>query len=111
MIGYVTLGTNKFEATLEFYDALFSSVGVNRLWKHADMAAWGRSRAEPALCLARPFDGERASVGTGVMVALKMSDREAVDTLHARCLELGGTDEGAPVHAEIMVSTEGVSGT
>ena len=96
MIGYVTLGTNNFEAALKFYDALFSSVGANRLWKHGDMAAWGRSRAEPALCLACPFNGAPASVGNGVMVALKMTNRKAVDTLHAKCLELGGTDEGPP---------------
>ena len=110
MIGYVTLGTNNFEAALKFYDALFSSVGANRLWKHGDMAAWGRSRAEPALCLACPFNGAPASVGNGVMVALKMTNRKAVDTLHAKCLELGGTDEGPPAHAEIMVSTEDISG-
>ena len=40
MIGYVTLGTNNFEAAMKFYDALFSSVGASRLWKHGDMAAW-----------------------------------------------------------------------
>ena len=96
MIGYVTLGTNNFEAALKFYDALFSSVGASRLWKHGDMAAWGCSRAEPALCLACPFNGETASVGNGVMVAFKMTNRKAVDTLHAKCLEYGGTDEGAP---------------
>lgn len=28
MIGYVPLGTDKFEAALKFYDALFSSVGA-----------------------------------------------------------------------------------
>lgn len=96
MIGYVTLGTNNFEAALLFYDALFSSVGVDRLWQHADMAAWGRSRAEPALCITSPFNGNPASIGNGVMVALKMTDRDAVDALHAKCLDLGGPDEGSP---------------
>lgn len=99
MIGYVTLGTNNFEAPLNFYDALFSSVGISRLWQHGHMAAWARSRAEPALYLACPFHGERASVGNGMMVALKMTNRKAVDTLHAKCLELGGIDEGPrPTH-------------
>ena len=96
MIGYVTVGTNDFEAALKSYDALFLSVGVNRLWKHDRMAAWGRSRAEPAFCIASPFDGEPASVGNGAMVALRMTDREAVDTLHAKSLQLGGSDEGLP---------------
>lgn len=96
MIGYATLGTNNFEAALKFYDALFASVGVNRLWKHEKMVAWGRSRAEPAFCIASPFDGGPASVGNGTMVALRMTDKEAVDTLHAKCLALGGLDEGFP---------------
>lgn len=96
MIGYVTVGTNNFESALKFYDALFLSVDINRLWKHEQMAAWGRSRAEPAVCIATPFDGRLASAGNGAMIALRMTDREAVDTLHAKCLELGGSDEGLP---------------
>lgn len=96
MIGYVKIGTNNFDAAVEFYDALLASVGVERLWKHKNMAAWGRSRNEPALCVAKPYDGVIASVGNGVMVALKMSDRQQVDVLHAKCLGLGGADEGAP---------------
>ena len=96
MIGYATVGTNDFDAALEFYDALFSSVGVMRLWRHGHMAAWGRSRAETAFCIATPIDGEPASVGNGAMIALRMPDRTAVDTMHAKCLELGGSDEGRP---------------
>ena len=60
MIGYATVGTNDFETALAFYDALFASVGVDRLWKHGHMAAWGRARTEPALCIATPFDGKPA---------------------------------------------------
>lgn len=96
MIGYVTVGTNDFVAALKFYDTVFLSVGVNRLWRHGQMAAWGRSRAEPALCIASPFNGEPASVGNGAMIALRMTDRQAVDTLHAKSLLLGGLDEGRP---------------
>ena len=96
MIGYVTIGTNNFDASLKFYDALLASVGVKRLWKHENMAAWGRSREEAALCIAVPHDGDPASVGNGVMIALKMSDQKQVDSLHAKCLELGGTSEGSP---------------
>jgi len=96
MIGYVTVGTNNFESALQFYDSLLASVGVKRLWKHGNMAAWGRSRIEPALCIACPHDGDPASVGNGVMVALKMASRGQVDILHAKCIELGGSNEGNP---------------
>ena len=96
MIGYATVGTNDFEAALAFYDALFASVGVDRLWRHGHMAAWGRARTEPVLCIATPFDGKQATVGNGTMVALRLADRAAVDILHAKCLELGGSNAGDP---------------
>ena len=43
-----------------------------------------------------PYDGNAATVGNGVMVALAVDSTEKVDLLHARALELGGTDEGEP---------------
>lgn len=96
MIGYVTIGTNDFERAISFYDELLSTIEVKRLWKTESMAAWGPSRQETALCLAVPYDGNTGTVGNGVMIALKMNSREQVNALHARALELGGTDEGAP---------------
>jgi len=44
----------------------------------------------------KPFDGNTATVGNGVMIALAMEKPEQVNALHAKALELGGTDEGAP---------------
>jgi catechol 2,3-dioxygenase-like lactoylglutathione lyase family enzyme len=96
MIGYVTVGTNDFEAAIGFYDSVFASVGIQRQWRHGNMAAWGRRRAEPTFCIASPFDELAASVGNGGMIALRMESREDVDTLHAACLAHGGTDAGAP---------------
>ena len=43
-----------------------------------------------------PFDGQPATVGNGVMVALEARDRAQVDRLHAIALAHGGSDEGAP---------------
>ncbi|MCO4747036.1 MAG: VOC family protein [Proteobacteria bacterium] len=96
MVGYVTVGTNDFQRALAFYDALFAEVGVQRLWSHGGMAAWGRSREAVAFCVAEPHNGQAASVGNGCMVALRMSDRGQVQVLHAKALELGGLDEGLP---------------
>jgi predicted lactoylglutathione lyase len=48
------------------------------------------------LAVCTPYDEGRASVGNGVMVALTAEAREGVDRLHAKALELGGSDEGAP---------------
>jgi hypothetical protein len=48
------------------------------------------------LSVTRPYDGNAATVGNGVMVALVVMTPEQVDAIHARAIELGGTDEGAP---------------
>lgn len=96
MIGYITLGTNDFERAVTFFDGLMAVVGEQRLWSTDSMAAWGASRDLPSLCVTKPFDGEKATVGNGVMVALKVDSQEQVDAVHAKAIELGGKDEGAP---------------
>jgi predicted lactoylglutathione lyase len=57
---------------------------------------WGRSFSEACLAIAKPFDGNPATVGNGVMVALQVESQDAVKAFHAKALELGAQDEGAP---------------
>jgi catechol 2,3-dioxygenase-like lactoylglutathione lyase family enzyme len=96
MIGYVTLGTNKFDEAAKFYDELFASIGASRMMESDTFIAWTPAPTAPAVSIIRPFDGNPATVGNGVMVALVMDTREKVDAFHAKALELGGVDEGAP---------------
>ena len=100
MIGYATLGTNDIVAARAFYDALLGMLGAKRIMEFSDdmggFTMWGASFDKPGLALTRPYDGGTASVGNGSMVALTVDSRSMVDTLYARALELGGTDEGAP---------------
>jgi predicted lactoylglutathione lyase len=96
MIGYVTLGTNDIERAAAFYDQLLAVIGASRTMQSDRFIAWATSRATPALSLVKPYDGNEATVGNGVMIALVVRDRDQVDALHAKALELGGTDEGAP---------------
>ena len=46
--------------------------------------------------MTKPYDGRPATVGNGVMVAIAVNSPDNVHAMHARALELGGTDEGAP---------------
>ena len=96
MIGYVTLGTNRYDEAAKFYDELFSVLGVGRILESDTFIAWGRDMRSPAVSITRPYDGNPATVGNGVMVALAVGSTEKVDAIHARALELGGKDEGAP---------------
>ena len=96
MIGYVTLGTNNYDEAARFYDDLFAVLGAARLIESDRFIAWGTGMTSPAVSIAKPYDGNPATVGNGVMVALAMDSPDKVDALHAKALELGGTDEGAP---------------
>jgi catechol 2,3-dioxygenase-like lactoylglutathione lyase family enzyme len=96
MIGYVTLGTNRYDEAAKFYDELFAVIGAGRLYEADRFIAWGTGMTSPAVSIARPYDGKPATVGNGVMVALVMDSTDKVDAIHAKALELGGTDEGAP---------------
>lgn len=96
MIGYITLGTNKRDEAAAFYDALFGSVGIGRLFEQDSFIAWGASMQSPGFSISKPYDGNPATVGNGVMIAIAMDAPEKVDAFYAKAIELGGTDEGAP---------------
>jgi len=96
MIGYVTLGTNKMEEAAAFYDALLGTLGASRMMEAETFIAWATGPGAPAISLIKPADGNAATVGNGVMVAIPLDSNEKVDALHAKALELGGADEGAP---------------
>lgn len=96
MIGYVTLGTNKFDDAAVFFDELFGSIGASRMMESDRFIAWSSAPTGPWVSIIRPFDGNPATVGNGVMVAIAMDTRAKVDAFHAKALELGAADEGAP---------------
>ena len=96
MIGYVTLGTNDLERAASFYDDLLKLIDADRFMQEETFVAWSTSPTTPGISVTRPFDGNPATAGNGTMVALLMKSPEQVDALHAKALELGGTDEGAP---------------
>ena len=96
MIGYVTLGTNKFDDAARFYDELFASIGASRMMEADTFIAWSSAPTGPWVSIIRPYDGNPATVGNGVMVAIAMDTRKKVDAFHAKALELGAADEGAP---------------
>src|SRR4051812_12493825 len=96
MIGYVTLGTNDLARGAAFYDTLLRELGAGRVMENEQFIAWGVPGGGAGLGLTRPYDGQKATVGNGTMVALQAKDRAQVDRLHALALAHGAADEGAP---------------
>ena len=96
MIGYVTLGTNDQARAVTFYDALLALLDARSMSPNDRITLWRTKGGAAMLGVAEPHDGAAASVGNGTMVAISAPDTATVDAMHAKALELGGSDEGAP---------------
>jgi catechol 2,3-dioxygenase-like lactoylglutathione lyase family enzyme len=96
MIGYVTVGTNDLPRAAKFYDAIAAEMGTARMMEFDTFIAWGTPGGGAGVAATKPYDGNTATVGNGVMVALEAKDKAQVDQIYAIALANGGTDEGPP---------------
>jgi catechol 2,3-dioxygenase-like lactoylglutathione lyase family enzyme len=103
MIAYATIGTNTFEASALFFDAVFGALGYTRVHDYSEGGWIGYGSATQKedpnatlLWLCKPFNGSPASAGNGAMVSVFAKTRAQVDAFHAAALAHGGTSEGAP---------------
>ncbi len=97
MIGYVILGTNDLPRAASFYDTLLGEIGLTRQMDFGERGyGWGANMDAVMLCIMTPLDGKPATIGNGTMTAIGVDSRFKVDLLHAKALELGAEDEGAP---------------
>lgn len=95
MIGYVTIGTNDLERATAFYDRIAEALGGRRVFQNDRGRGYSSGKGTSMLMVMRPYDGNPATVGNGVMPALITDSREKVDAVYKLALELGGKDEGA----------------
>jgi catechol 2,3-dioxygenase-like lactoylglutathione lyase family enzyme len=97
MIGYVTVGTNDIDRARGFYDSLMPVLGAGRMMEFGEnFTMYGTSMGKPALAVCKPYDGNSASAGNGNMASIACDSRARVDSLYAKAMELGGSDEGPP---------------
>ena len=82
MIGYVTLGTKDMAKAAAFYDAIAAELETPRMMEYETFIAWGKPDGGAGIGLTKPFDGNEATVGNGVMVALQAKDKDQVQRLY-----------------------------
>jgi catechol 2,3-dioxygenase-like lactoylglutathione lyase family enzyme len=93
-LSHVSLGTNDYRRAKAFYDAVLATLQMRCVMDFPGGAGYGR--AFPEFWIQSPHDSGRASAGNGVHVAFLANSVEEVKAFHAKALELGGADEGAP---------------
>ncbi|MEM9046254.1 MAG: VOC family protein [Pseudomonadota bacterium] len=96
MLHAVSVGTDDLERSIAFYDTVLGTLGIVRLMKDAAEAGYGAPGEPPLFYVNLPYNKQAASSGNGVQITFAANDRAAVDLFHAKALELGGSDEGAP---------------
>nr|WP_306017555.1 VOC family protein [Oceanicaulis sp. MMSF_3324] len=93
----MTVGTNDLEKAAVFYDRIAALLDTPRMMEDpGNFIAWGKPDGGAGIGLTKPFNGEPATVGNGVMVALGARDEAHVDEIYKAAMELGGTCEGEP---------------
>jgi len=94
IISHVSVGTNRFEEAVAFYDRVLGTLGCRRMESFPVMVAYGRKY--PEFWVGAPHDGAPAVVGNGVHVGFIADTPAHVDAFHAEALAAGGTSDGAP---------------
>jgi catechol 2,3-dioxygenase-like lactoylglutathione lyase family enzyme len=91
MLDHVGFEVSDLERSARFYDAIFFSLGVRRMFESEHAIAYGIN--EPQLWIV--VRGRTPGPGYG-HIALRASGRAAVDAAYRSGLDAGGSDDGPP---------------
>ena len=97
LVGYTMIGTNDHAKAVSLYTPVMAVLGAKKIEAYStETRTWFGRDGAGMLAIGAPGDGNTATSGNGTMIALAASDAAMVDAAHAKALELGATDEGAP---------------
>lgn len=94
ILSHVSIGTNNFERSVAFYDAVLSPLGCKRVMEHPGAVAYGKQF--PEFWVQTPIDGQSASVGNGTHIGFIAPTKKSVHAFYEAALAAGGVDDGAP---------------
>lgn len=93
-LAYTTIGTNNMHKAVQFYDALFESVNIEKCIPDGRIVVY---KGEGFLfAIAEPFNEQSATPGNGAMLGFVMNSIADITTFHDLAITLGGTSEGLP---------------
>ena len=93
MFNHVFLGCNDIETSRKFYDATMGALGFEG---HPLPHGTVYPSEAGSLIVAKPANGEAATVSNGHTLGLKAPNYATVNAWHEAGRAAGGTDEGAP---------------
>ena len=98
MIGYITIGATDTEQARIFYDSVLATVGWKQFADYGGYIGYGQNGADDGqtIWVCKPFDGEPARAGNGIMVGFQAETKAQVHAFHAAAMAADGRDEGGP---------------
>ncbi len=99
MFAYATIGSNDFDKSAQFFDAVMAALGFKRTHDYSEGGWLGygeHAESSMSLWLCKPLNQQPASAGNGAMIGFQAATRAMVDAFHAAALANSGTSEGAP---------------
>ena len=96
-LSHVSLGTNRFDRAVVFYDAVLAALGIRRvmdLSEEHQAVAYGR--AFPEFWIQAPIDGQPAQSANGVHLAFLAENSAQVDAFFAAAVAQGASPDGEP---------------
>ncbi|WJN58827.1 VOC family protein [Pseudomonas sp. SO81] len=94
ILSHVSIGTNRFDRAVAFYDKVMPTLGCKRVLEHPGAVAWGREY--PEFWVQTPIDGKPANVGNGTHFGFVAPDKQAVHAFYEAALEAGASPDGPP---------------
>ena len=98
MIGYITIGARDPRQAKAFYDSVLTTVGWKQFADYGDYIGYGPAGSDEGqtIWICKPYDGEPARAGNGIMIGFNAESREQVHAFHAAAMATHGSDEGGP---------------
>jgi catechol 2,3-dioxygenase-like lactoylglutathione lyase family enzyme len=94
ILSHVSVGTNRFDDAVEFYDAVLGTLGIGRVMEHPGAVAYGRQF--PEFWVQVPYDGGPAQVANGVHFSFIAASRDQVHAFWDAALAKGAKADGPP---------------
>lgn len=90
MLDHIMLRVRDYAASKRFYDAVLETLGYRMLLEFPEAGGYGDDQ-KPYFWI-----GHSPDPHPRIHIAFMAKDRAAVDAFHAKALEMGARDDGAP---------------
>ena len=94
ILSHVSIGSNRLDEALEFYDQVLATLGISRQYEHPGAIGYGK--AYPEFWVEEPIDGKPATVGNGTHFGLIAVSKQQVHEFYDAALAAGASCDGKP---------------